>query len=175
LFTALSLNGPVVLRYPRGRSECFNKPIKPTLLPVGRGEWVKQGSELVFLAVGTMVQAAVKAAELLEKKGICAGVVNARFVKPHDGELVAMVARRARWIVTIEENSLMGGFGSAVLESLNDAGIEGTRILRLGLPDCFVEQGSREELLECLGLDPAGIAESTCKFIGADSYVTTSA
>jgi 1-deoxy-D-xylulose-5-phosphate synthase len=175
LFTALSLNGPVVLRYPRGRSECFNKPKKPTLLPVGRGEWVKQGSELVFLAVGTMVQAAVKAAEILEKKGICAGVVNARFIKPLDRELVAMVARRARWIVTVEENSLMGGFGSAVLESLNDAGIEGTKILRLGLPDCFVEQGSREELLECLGLDPAGIAKSTCKFIGADSYVTTSA
>ena len=100
-------------------------------------------------------------------------MVNIRFVKPLDEELVAAVARQARWIVTLEENSLMGGFGSAVLESLNQAGIAGTKILRLGLPDCFVEQGSREELLECLGLDPAGIAASACKFIGVDVCVAT--
>ena len=173
LHTALSLNGPVLLRYPRGRSECFQMQEKPALLPVGRGEWLRQGGELVFLAVGTMVQAAVKAADILEEKGIRAGVVNIRFVKPLDEELVAAVARQARWIVTLEENSLMGGFGSAVLESLNQAGIAGTKILRLGLPDCFVEQGSREELLECLGLDPAGIAASACKFIGVDVCVAT--
>ncbi|HWR28216.1 MAG TPA: 1-deoxy-D-xylulose-5-phosphate synthase, partial [Negativicutes bacterium] len=175
LYTALHLNGPVLLRYPRGRSEGFTLSEKPTLLPVGQGEWLRQGSDLVFWAVGTMVQTAVKASEILETKGIRAGVVNARFIKPLDEALLIKIAKRARWIVTVEENSLMGGFGSAVLESLNCAGIVGNRVLRLGLPDCFVEQGSREELLDCLGLTPVSIAERVCEFIGVDSCVTTTA
>jgi len=175
LFTALHLDGPVLLRYPKGRSDGFCLPTQPEILPVGRGEWLRQGSELVFFAVGTMVQAALQAAAILETKGICAGVVNARFIKPLDEELLLTLAKQARWIVTVEENSLMGGFGSAVLESLNHIGVVCPRVLCLGLPDSFVEQGSREELLECLGLDPNGIANKTCKFIGVDSCVTTTA
>lgn len=175
LYTALHLDGPVLLRYPRGRSEGFVMPAVPALLPVGRGEWLRQGSELVFLAVGSMVQTAVKAAEILETKGIHAGVVNSRFIKPLDEKLLAGVARKARWIVTLEENSLMGGFGSAVMESLNCADIVGPRILRLGLPDCFVEQGSREELLVCLKLDPTSVAKRVREFIEVDTCVATTA
>ncbi len=173
LYTALHLNGPVLLRYPRGRSAGFVMPEKPTLLPLGRSEWIQQGSELVFVAIGTMVQAATKAAEILKAKGIQAGVLNARFIKPMDEEVLNTLTKQARWIVTVEENSLMGGFGSAVLESINNMGTAGAKILRLGLPDCFIEQGSREELLEVLGLHPAGIAESVCKFIGVDDCDVT--
>jgi 1-deoxy-D-xylulose-5-phosphate synthase len=173
LFTALHLDGPVVLRYPRGRSNGFTMQPQPERLPIGRGEWLKSGGALVFMAIGTMVQAAMKASELLTAAGIQSGVINARFIKPLDEELLFEVARKARWIVTLEENSLMGGFGSAVLEALNSAGILGPRILRLGLPDGFVEQGSRDELLDCLGLDPVSIAERVRKFIEVDVCVTT--
>ena len=122
-----------------------------------------------------MVQSALKAAELLSQQGIQAGVVNARFIKPLDTELLFQVAKTARSIVTLEENCLMGGFGSAVLEALNSAGIMGPKILRLGLPDCFVEQGTRTELLQCLRLDPAGIAEQVAAFIGEESHGTATA
>lgn len=169
LYTALHLEGPVLLRYPRGRSEGFVLTEQPTKLPVGRSEWLKQGTELVFLAVGTMVQTALQAAEVLEKSGISTGVVNIRFVKPLDQQVVETVAQTARWIVTMEENCLMGGFGSAVLETINNTGRLGPRILRLGLPDCFIEQGSREELLNCLRLDPAGVVEQVNAFIGVTS------
>ena len=175
LYTALQLNGPVLLRYPRGRSDGFAMKEAPAIIPVGQGEWLRKGSDLVFFAVGTMVQTAMKAAALLETRGIYAGVVNARFIKPLDEELLYSVAKRARWIVTLEENSLMGGFGSAVLESINRADIVGPRILRLGIPDSFVEQGSRDELLNCLGLNPVGIVDQVCKFIGVDACVTTTA
>ena len=150
-------------------------PAEPSLLPIGRGEWLRQGGELVLVAAGTMAQTALKAAELLKKSGISAGVVNARFVKPLDEALLCKIAEHARYIVTLEENSLMGGFGSAVLEALNSLGIDGPKILRLGLPDRFIEQGSREELLEGLGLDPAGIAGKVRQFGGVDSCAITSA
>ena len=101
--------------------------------------------------------------------------MNARFIKPIDEELLCKIAQQARYIVTLEENSLMGGFGSAVMETLNSAGIAAPRILRLGLPDRFIEQGSREELLECLGLDPVSIAEKVRNFIGVDSHANPSA
>ena len=175
LHTALAVNGPVLLRYPRGRSDGFTMPEQPALLPVGQGEWLRQGGEVVFCAVGAMVQAALKAADILKTNGISAGVVNARFIKPIDEELLCKIAKQARYIVTMEENCLMGGFGSAVMETLNSAGLAAPRILRIGLPDRFIEQGSREELLECLGLDPVSIAEKVRKFIGVDSHVMPSA
>ena len=175
LFTALKINGPVLLRYPRGRSDGFTLNPEFTQLSVGQGQWLKQGSDLIFMAVGAMVQAALKAAALLEEKGVRAGVVNARFVKPLDERLLFAAARRCNCLVTLEENSLLGGFGSAVLESLNQAGIVGTRVLRLGLPDKFVEQGSRDQLLASLGLDAASIAEQVTAFAGVDARVAVQA
>ena len=169
LHTALQENGPVLLRYPRGRSEGFRMTEQPQRLPTGRGEWLKEGRDLVFLAIGAMVQPAMKAAAILEQKGIRAAVANARFVKPLDTELLAGAANLSRYLVTVEENALMGGFGSAVLEQLNLMGTEGVKVLRLGLPDQFIEQGSREEILHCLGLDPEGIAEKAARFIGVDA------
>ena len=175
LYTALNLAGPVLLRYPRGRSDGFDMPEEAVKLPVGQAEWVKQGRDLVFLSVGTMVQTALKAAALLEDKGISSGVVNARFIKPLDEKLFLSIANTASYLVTVEENSLIGGFGSAVLESLNSAGCCVPKILRLGLPDSFVEQGSRDELLKCTGLDPQGIADSVISFIGVDALVAAKA
>ena len=171
LYTALQLDGPVVLRYPRGRSDDgFSLPPEPNKLAVGKAEWLKPGKDLVFLAVGTMVQSALKAAELLQQSGVHAGVVNARFIKPLDTELLLELSKTARWVVTLEENCLMGGFGSAVWEAINSAGLTGPSFLRLGLPDCFVEQGTRAELLECLRLDPTGIAEQVAAFIGVEYH-----
>ena len=175
LFTALKTDGPVLLRYPRGRSDGFTMKEGFTQLPMGQGEWLRQGSDLVFLAVGAMVQAAQKAAALLEDRGVRAGVINARYIKPLDEKLLFSVARKANCLVTLEENSLIGGFGSAVLESLNNAGITGTRVLRLGLPDKFVEQGSRDQLLQCLGLDPIGIVDHVISFSGVNTRVAVQA
>lgn len=172
LFTSLQMQGPVILRYPRGRSEGFDLPTQPQQFAVGKSEWVKQGRDLVFLAVGTMVQTAAKAALCFEKMGIEAGVVNMRFIKPLDVDRIREVFHSARWLVTLEENSLVGGFGSAVLEAVND--LKGNsdsdlRVLRLGLPDCFVEQGTRDELLSALGLDVTGIVRTVGAFIGVDT------
>lgn len=172
LYTALQLNGPVLLRYPRGRSEGYKLAESPAALPLGKSEWLKQGEDLIFLAVGSMVQPALRAAEILESAGIPAGVVNVRFVKPLDEQLLSAAAQKARWLVTLEENSLMGGYGSAVLEFLNTAELSGAKILRIGLPDCFIEQGFREELMSGLKLDAEGIAERVCRFIGVDACVT---
>ena len=171
LYTALQLDGPVVLRYPRGRSDDgFTMPEQPNRLPIGKAERLVPGDELVLLAAGTMVQSALKAAEMLKQSGVQAGVINARFVKPLDTELILELAKTARHLVTLEENCLMGGFGSAVWETINAAGQVGPKVLRLGLPDCFVEQGTRAELLECLRLDPAGIAEQVAAFIGVEYH-----
>ena len=168
LHTALAVNGPVLLRYPRGRSDGFTMPEQPALLPVGQGEWLRQGGELVFCAVGAMVQAALKAADILKTNGISAGVVNARFIKPIDEELLCKIAQQARYIVTLEENCLMGGFGSAVMETLNSAGIAAPRILRLGLPDRFIEHGERPALLAEIGLDAEGIVQA-CLALARDT------
>lgn len=172
LFTALKLEGPVVLRYPRGRSQGFVMPEQPRELVPGRSQWLKQGSDLVFLAVGTMVQTACEVAACFDKLGIDAGVVNMRFIKPLDVERIEEVCRKARWLVTLEENSLVGGFGSAVLETVNGLQTKEVslpRVLRLGLPDCFVEQGTRDELLSVLGLDVAGIVRSVSSLIGVEA------
>lgn len=176
LFTALQLDGPVVIRYPRGRSDSgFCMTAQPNQLPIGKAEILKPGGELVLLAVGAMVQSALKAAELLQQCGVQAGVINARFIKPLDTALLLELAKTAHWLVTVEENCMMGGFGSAVLEAMNATGLVGPKILRLGLPDCFVEQGSREELLQCLRLDPAGIAEQVATFVGVEYHAPAEA
>ena len=175
LFTALKSDGPVLVRYPRGRSSGFVLQEAYSQLPLGQGQCLRQGGDLVFMAVGSMVQTALKAAALLEEHGVRAGVVNARFVKPLDEKLLFAAARKTGCLVTLEENSLMGGFGSAVLESLNQAGITSARVLRLGLPDKFIEQGSRDQLLASLGLDPAGIAEQVRSFLGVNARVAAPA
>jgi len=166
LLTALEYeDGPIALRYPRGRGPGvdFSRQVEP--LQIGRAEVLREGKDGTIWALGSMVYPSLEAADRLEAKGLSFGVVNARFVKPLDGELLLETADKGP-IVTVEEGTLAGGFGSAVLEYLEDSGFSSVRVLRLGLPDRFVEQGKREELLRILGLDGEGIAKSIEEWMG---------
>ena len=136
-------------------------------LEIGRGEILSRDSKaIVLLAVGSMVKQAVKAAQILKEKDIYTTVVNMRFVKPLDTGLIDELVRDARLVVTLEENALAGGFGSGVLEYLADAGINTAKIMRFGIEDKFIEQGSCPELLELCGLLPEQIADRIAKDYG---------
>ncbi|MBX6423632.1 1-deoxy-D-xylulose-5-phosphate synthase [Thermosulfurimonas sp. F29] len=157
LYTALSLPGPVAVRYPRGSGAGVPLDDEFREIPRGKAELLREGTDLLILAVGNMVHPALKAAEKLDREGISAAVVNARFVKPLDEELISDLAARIRRVVTVEENVLAGGFGSAVAECLADRGIK-TNLKRIGLPDRFIEHGSPQILREKYGLTGEKIA-----------------
>jgi 1-deoxy-D-xylulose-5-phosphate synthase len=165
LKTALSLNKPVALRYPRGAGYgvALDEAIK--ILPVGKGELLREGTDLTIVAIGATVMPAFKAAEQLAQQGIQAAVVNARFIKPLDSELILSQARSTGAIITVEENVLQGGFGSAVLELLYDNDLGHVRIKRLGLPDRFIEHGSQAQLRNDVGIDTEGIVAAALAFM----------
>ena len=164
LCTAMEFNGPVSLRYPRGSGLGVDCSEPMHSLPIGKGEVLKEGKDLYFWAIGSMVDTALKTAEILEQKGIQAGVVNARFVKPLDEELLAATAKETGCIVTLEENVVKGGFGEAVLSVLNSRQLlKTTKVLNLGIPDLFVPQGDKKLLIRDLQLDPASVAISVQK------------
>ena len=165
LITALSLDGPAALRYPRGTAAGgpLTDDVQP--LPLGKGEILREGGDVCFLAVGSMTANALQAAELLAADGIAAEVVNMRFVKPLDRELLLEAAGHVKLLVTVEENVLAGGFGSAVLECLADAG-RTVPLLRLGIPDRFVPQGDRSLLWEECGLLPYQMAARVRERLG---------
>ena len=158
LATAIAIEGPAAVRYPRGAG--LGVPLTDSLetLPVGKAEVLQEAGDIAFLAVGTMVEKAKEAAAILKEEGIEAAVVNMRFIKPLDTELLGEMARTKRLLITAEENVLAGGFGSAVAEYLADHGIE-VPLLRFGIPDRFIEQGTRRELLSLCGLQPDEMAE----------------
>ena len=159
LKTALSLEGPVALRYPRGEGldAALEEPFTP--LESLAGEVLEEEGEIAILAVGSMVDAAQKTAKLLKEEGLSAAVVNMRTVKPLDEELLHRMAHEKKMLVTMEENALAGGFGSAVLEALADAGLL-VPVVRFGIGDAFIEQGKPQELLEIAGLLPEQMARS---------------
>ena len=160
LWTAVAYeDGPISVRYPRGTAVGVPRKSEPEILPIGRAEVLRRGRDVAIVAIGSMVYPALDAADLLEQEGLSVEVVNARFVKPLDEELLLDLARRFKTIVTVEENALQGGFGSAVAEFYLDRGLTGLRLVRLGVPDEFVEQGERKLLLDKLGLSGRGIAE----------------
>jgi 1-deoxy-D-xylulose-5-phosphate synthase len=136
---------------------------------IGEAEILKEGRDVALIALGSTVYPSLQAAERLEKESISTMVINARFVKPLDRNLISSVATLVPRIITIEENVLQGGFGSAVLEFLNRIGIP-VKIKRLGIPDIFVEQGSQVELRKIYGLDEEGIYLATSSFLRAPSY-----
>mgnify|MGYP000887437500 CR=1 FL=1 len=159
LKTALSLEGPVALRYPRGEGlgAALEEPFTP--LESLAAEVLEEEGEIALLAVGSMVDAAQKTAKLLQEEGLSAAVVNMRTVKPLDEELLHCMAHEKKMLVTMEENALAGGFGSAVLEALADAGLL-VPVVRFGIGDAFIEQGKPQELLEMAGLLPEQMARS---------------
>jgi 1-deoxy-D-xylulose-5-phosphate synthase len=165
--TALQHNGPISVRYPRGVSLGVTMDAAPQALPIGKGELLKDGTDVAIIAIGVSVWQAHQAAERLGKEGVSVAVVNARFAKPLDHELIADVAKRVRYVVTVEEGCRMGGFGSAVLETLSEAGISDVRTKVIGLPDWYIEQGPQDLLRERYGLTAEGIYQSVKELIGS--------
>ena len=166
LKTALSFNGPISVRYPRGSGVGVDITEPMQELPIGKAEVLREGKELCFWAIGSMVQSAVQAADKLKEQGIDAGVVNMRFAKPLDKELLIEHAKRYGKIVTLEEGVLAGGVGSEVLEILDDAGLlQQCVVLRLGIPDEFVTHGDKKLLFRDLGLDTDAIVQKAAEFV----------
>jgi 1-deoxy-D-xylulose-5-phosphate synthase len=154
---ALSLPGPVSIRYPKADAEQVARPPMPVEL--GRAEVIRWGDDGMFVACGTLLPSCVAAADRLRADGLDVGVINARFVKPLDSETILAALGRASFVVTVEEGALEGGFGSAVLEAANQAGVDARHVLRMGIPDRFIEHAEREELLADLGLTVDGLCQ----------------
>ncbi len=163
IYTAYKYPGPFAIRIARGAATGtpLDKNFKE--LPLGRGEVIREGSDVVIFGLGKTATAALEAADQLAGHGIACGVVNPLFVKPLDVSLLLDAARSARRIVTVEENVLAGGFGSAVLEALSEAEMEDVPVHRIGMPDYFIEHGAAADQRRRLQLDAAGIAAQVLK------------
>ncbi len=160
LFTAVEHPGPVALRYPRGRGVGVAFSSTLSKVPIGKAEVLREGEDLLILALGASVYPALEAARELDQHGFKATVVNARFIKPLDEQLILTLAAKHGRVLTVEENVVAGGFGSAVLELLADQGLFGVSVKRLGIGDCFVEHGAQDILRKKYELDAAGILKN---------------
>ncbi len=159
LHTALyHIDGPVAIRYPRGSTGGEEMRKNFTALEPGKGRMLKEGTGPVILTLGTMAATALEAGRLLENEGISVEIADMRFLKPLDTALIDRLSASATHIVTLEENSIIGGFGSAVADHLSEASKK-TRLLRIGLPDAFVTHGSMTDLYRETGLDAPAVAE----------------
>ncbi|PHY03508.1 MAG: 1-deoxy-D-xylulose-5-phosphate synthase [Planctomycetaceae bacterium] len=163
---AMQHNGPVAIRYPKALAE--QQGGSRAAIELGQAEVFTDGSDGLIIACGTLLGVSLAAAAQLREAGLEVGVINARFVKPLGTQLLFEKIEAAPWVVTVEENVLSTGFGSAVLEAINEARLSTGTIVRLGLPDRFVEHGERGELLADLGLDAAGIALTCRRLAGRD-------
>ena len=157
LKTAIGCGCPVSLRYPRGKGVGAGLDAELKTLEIGKGEVLRDGSDLALVAIGSVVSPALAAAEKLSEEGFNIKVINARYVKPLDSELILNTAATVKKIITIEENMLQGGFGSAVLELLAEKGITGLQIKRLGIPDEFVHHATQAQQRQKYGLNEEGI------------------
>jgi 1-deoxy-D-xylulose-5-phosphate synthase len=165
MYTAMEHTGPVALRYPRGKGVgvAFSSTLKK--VPLGQAEVLREGKDLLILALGASVYPALAAAARLEEQGFSATVVNARFVKPLDENLILTLAAKHGRVLTVEENVLAGGFGSAILELLADRGLM-VAVKRLGIQDIFVEHGAPAILRQKYGLDADGILKGALSALG---------
>ena len=164
LKTAIYHPGPAALRYPRGAS--LGIPVDPEIkeLEIGKGEVLREGTDIVLIAYGHMVYPAMEVAQMLEKDGLSVGVINARFVKPLDADLITRYARSARCLVTLEEHSVQGGFGSAVLEALHENILHPVAVKCIGVGDLVVEHGAPKLIRRDLKLDLEGIFGTVQEF-----------
>jgi 1-deoxy-D-xylulose-5-phosphate synthase len=159
LATAVKMDSPTAVRYPRGAGKGVELASDFADIPLGKSVLLREGSDVAILGVGPLLYKSEAAADILQQQGISAAVVNMRFVKPLDTEMIKRLSH-VKLMVTVEENSIVGGFGSAVAEFLMDSGLgRNVDLLRLGLPDKFIEQGTQEELLALCGLQPEQMAE----------------
>ncbi len=159
--------GPVAIRYPRDKGVGIELTA-PQILPWGKGELIRQGEDLLIIAAGSVVNSALEASEKLFWQGIKAAVINARFVKPLDEELILSWAGKCHRVMTIEENVLAGGFGSSILELFEQKGLR-VPVKRLGVGDCFVGHGTRAEMLACCSLDTESIYDEALDFVGPEA------
>ena len=158
LFTALEANHPMAIRYPRGAGLGVAMDTELHSIPIGSGEILRHGEDVVILSLGATVAPSLEAAQELATNGVQATVVNSRFAKPLDSELITGIASRIKHLITVEENMISGGFGSGVLTLLQKSGICDVRVKSIGIPDEFVEHGTQAILRAKYGLDAKGIA-----------------
>jgi 1-deoxy-D-xylulose-5-phosphate synthase len=152
---ALALDAPASIRYPKCNVETVKRSV--TAIELGRSEIIEWGTDGMFVAFGALLARCVEAARQLKEEGLDVGVINARFAKPLDAETIVRAVDQTGFVLTVEESALCGGFGSAVLEAVSAAGVDGSNVRCLGIPDHFIEHGEREELLADLGLDVRGL------------------
>ena len=152
----LTLDGPASLRYPKTGAATVERPASP--VEIGKSEIYQWGKDGMFVVFGSLFADCVAAAEQLRAEGLDVGVINARFAKPLDADTILRFVRECPFVITVEESTLVGGFGSAVLEAASDAGLNTSTITRLGIPDRFIEHGERGDLLDSLNLSADGLA-----------------
>jgi len=155
--TAMECPMPVAFRYPRGKGVGVRREVPLQSIGIGKGELLREGQDILIIAIGSTVYPSLRAAESLAEVGIQAAVINSRFLKPLDGNLLCDWAKKTGKVLTVEENVLQGGFGSAVLELFQERGLFSIQVKRLGIPDIFVEHGSQALLREKYGIDENGI------------------
>ncbi|MDH3975949.1 MAG: 1-deoxy-D-xylulose-5-phosphate synthase [Deltaproteobacteria bacterium] len=167
LKTATECGKPASVRYPRGAGYGVDISREISSIEVGKGELLREGNDLTIVAIGSTVYPAIEAAEKLEREGINAEVINARFVKPLDEDLILTSVKKTGYLITVEENALQGGFGSAVMELLEEKGmLADIKVKRLGVPDGFVEHGPQDVLRSVVGIDSEGIAKAAVQLAG---------
>jgi 1-deoxy-D-xylulose-5-phosphate synthase len=162
-YAVLIHNGPIAIRYPRGNGP-YGSEVKETI-NLGKGLKIREGSDISIIAVGNMMEQGEKASDILEEHGVSVELINARFIKPLDSSLILDTAKKTGRILTLEDNVLSGGFGSGILELLNDNCMKAC-VKALGFPDEPVTHGSRKQLFEKYGLHPDAIAQEALKFLG---------
>jgi len=172
LYTALNIKGqPISIRYPKASSVEFDENGQAEMLPIGSWEVEQRGSDVAILAVGPMVYTALDAAKQIASMGVTCEVVNCRFIKPMDKAYLDSIKKKFAKIITLEEGTTTGGFGDGVAGWLLENGFQG-QFKKLGLPDTYVEHGSRDEILTMLGLDVDGVAQSIRNFVGEKDPVS---
>jgi 1-deoxy-D-xylulose-5-phosphate synthase len=168
LLTAIDHPGPAAIRYPRGNGFGVDISAAPQKMEIGKAEVLRKGGDVAIIAYGAMVYPAIEAAQNLAKSGIQATVINARFVKPLDDELILDIARNSDLMVTVEDAYLAGGFGSAVLELLEENGVsDKIKVVRMGVPDEIVTHGDPKLLMAHYGLDADGIYTKVAETLGS--------
>ena len=163
--TSIECPGPIAFRYPRGKGTGVRMDDTTQPIEIGKGEVLREGKDVLILAIGSTVYPCLHAAERLEKAGIHATVINSRFLKPLDDGLLCRWAKGIGRVLTVEENILQGGFGSAVLELLQEKGLFSIRVTRLGIPDLFVENGPQSVLRTKYGIDENGIVQEVMQML----------
>jgi 1-deoxy-D-xylulose-5-phosphate synthase len=168
MYTATLHPGPSAIRYPRGSGPGVKIKARPRALPIGQAQVIQEGEDFAILGLGNLLPMARELAQAIESRGYSAAVINPRFIKPLDQELIARYARRAAAVVTLEDHVLMGGFGSSVLEALSEMSIE-TPVVRIGWPDRFIEHGKVDQLRSRYGISVEAALEKLTPWLRRDA------